>query len=391
MQSVLVVGAGVFGLSSALALRARGFSVTVVDPGPVPHPLAASTDISKAVRADYGRDDFYTDWMLEALPRWRAWNARWTRPLFHETGVSFLSGSLPKEGGFEYESAQRLLARGIALELLNEESITRRFPQWKPGRFLSGYFNPVGGWAEAGEVVAALARDAQAEGVLLRGDTPVLGIHDDGAGIDTPQGALRADSVVVSVGAWTPRLVPELLPALRSTAQTVFLLRPVDPTPFLAPRHVMFGADISVTGWYGFPLHPTGLLKIAHHGDGWSLDPDAPRIAPAHFVERFRDFLSRDLPSLVDAPLVETRVCLYCDSFDGDFWIDRSPSRPALIVSAGGSGHGFKFAPVIGDVVSAILTDEPHPARDRFRWRLSRTASSGKEDARALGTLGTPQ
>src|SRR5262245_40359997 len=135
MKDVIVVGAGVFGLSSALALRARGCVVTVVDPGPIPHPRAASTDLSKAVRADYGRDDLYTDWMLEALPRWRAWNERWGRELFHETGVAFLSGRPPQPGGFEHESARRLIARGIPVELLRGEEITRRFPQWAKNRF----------------------------------------------------------------------------------------------------------------------------------------------------------------------------------------------------------------------------------------------------------------
>lgn len=381
MRHVIVVGAGTFGLSAALALRARGWGVTVLDPGPIPHPRAASTDLSKAVRADYGRDDFYMDWMLEALPRWRAWNARWARPLFHETGVAFLSGGVG--AGFEHESALRFEARGLPVERLDGAGIARRFPQWAKNRFESGYFNPLGGWAESGEVVAALARDAAAAGIEVRGEAPVLAIHDDGAGVDTPTGSLRADAVVVAGGAWTPKLVPELAPAMRSTAQTIFLLRPADPTPWVGARHPMFGADISQTGWYGFPIHPTGLLKIAHHGDGWALDPDAPREAPAHFVQRFRDFLARDLPSLVDAPLVEARVCLYCDTFDGDFWIDRSPQRPALIVASGGSGHGFKFAPVLGDVVVSVLDDLPHPARERFRWRTP--TERAKEDARAIG------
>ena len=417
MRDVIVVGAGTFGLSAALALRAAGHRVTVLDPGPIPHPRAASTDLSKAVRADYGRDDFYMDWMLEALPRWRAWNARWARPLFHETGVAFLSGGVG--AGFEHESAARFEARGLSVERLDGAGIARRFPQWAKNRFESGYFNPLGGWAESGEVVAALARDAAAAGIEVRGEVPVLAIHDDGAGVDTPTGSLRADAVVVAGGAWTPKLVPELAPAcaravakqseraqkpasgaerrgnppdsltfsatdaMRSTAQTIFLLRPEDPTPWVGARHPMFGADISQTGWYGFPIHPTGLLKIAHHGDGWALDPDAPREAPAHFVQRFRDFLARDLPSLVDAPLVEARVCLYCDTFDGDFWIDRSPQRPALIVASGGSGHGFKFAPVLGDVVVSVLDDLPHPARERFRWRTP--TERAKEDARAIG------
>ena len=102
MKTALIVGGGVFGLAAARAARALGHATRLLDPGPLPHPLASSTDLSKVVRPDYGADDLYTDWMLEALPRWRAWNARGPRPLFHETGVAFLAGGAPAPGGFEY-------------------------------------------------------------------------------------------------------------------------------------------------------------------------------------------------------------------------------------------------------------------------------------------------
>ena len=96
-----VVGAGVFGVTAALALRRRGYSVTLIDPGPLPHPLAASTDISKVVRLDYGPDADYTALMERALDGWREWNAVWPEPLFHETGIAFLCRAPMSPGGFE--------------------------------------------------------------------------------------------------------------------------------------------------------------------------------------------------------------------------------------------------------------------------------------------------
>src|SRR3979490_1229970 len=97
---VLVAGGGIFGVTAALALRDRGHEVTLVDPGPLPHPLAESTDISKGVRIDYGADEDYTVLGERALEGWRHWNARWPAPLFHETGVTFLSRSAMQPGGF---------------------------------------------------------------------------------------------------------------------------------------------------------------------------------------------------------------------------------------------------------------------------------------------------
>src|SRR5512145_3076738 len=102
--TVIVVGAGIFGVTAALELRRRGWRVTLVDPGPIPHPLAASTDISKVVRLAYGSDEIYTALMEEAVEVWREWNRLWPEPLYHETGVLFLARAPMAPGSFEQES-----------------------------------------------------------------------------------------------------------------------------------------------------------------------------------------------------------------------------------------------------------------------------------------------
>ncbi|MEZ4470308.1 MAG: FAD-dependent oxidoreductase [bacterium] len=380
MQRTLIVGAGIFGLSTALALRAKGHAVQVLDPGPIPHPLASSTDLSKVIRPDYGADALYTDWMLEALPRWQAWSDRLPRPLYHPTGVAFLAEEPGVAGTFEADSARLLAERGLAVEALDAAAIAARFPQWRAGRFRGGHFHRHGGWIEAGEAVAALAAEAVHAGARIEAGRAALAVHDDGLGVDTAAGPLRADTVIVAAGAWTPALVPESAALMAPVAQDVFLLRPDDPAAWGDARHPVFGADISRSGWYGFPIHPTGLLKIAHHGPGRREDPAGPRETPAARVATLRAFLADALPGLVRAPLAETRVCFYCDTFDGDFLVDRSPARPGLVVVAGGSGHGLKFAPVLGDLVAAVLDDAPHPARARLSWRVP--GPPRQEDAR---------
>ena len=124
-----------------------------------------------------------------------------------------------------------------------------------------------------------------------------------------------------------------------------------------------------------------GTLKMANHGVGRRVHPDELRaILPADDA-RFRAFVRESLPSLSDAPIVATRLCLYCDTFDGDFWIDHDPARAGLVVAAGDSGHAFKFAPVLGSLIADVVERKPNPWAARFRWRPR--GRDAKEAARA--------
>ena len=122
-------------------------------------------------------------------------------------------------------------------------------------------------------------------------------------------------------------------------------------------------------------------MKIGHHGAGRRIDPDAPRLVLPSEVARARKFLRERLPALADARIRGTRLCLYCDTFDGDFWIDHDPRRRGLIVAAGDSGHGFKFAPVLGPLIADIVERAPNPWAGRFRWRARER--DAREAARA--------
>jgi glycine/D-amino acid oxidase-like deaminating enzyme len=373
----VIVGAGAFGISAALELSRRGHEVRVVDPGPIPHPDAASTDISKVIRADYGSDGFYTELMELALEGWREHNRRWIAagdaPLYHETGFVLLTSEAMQPGEFEHDSFALLAARGYPLERLDSNAIARRFPVWKKGRFVDGYYNPIGGWAQSGAIVASLAQQARAAGIelhegfrfaglTLRGDA-ATGAHDAAGN------RVEGDAVVVCAGTWTSKLVPELADRLRSVGQPVMVFRPDDASPFAPPRMVPWGADIARTGWYGFCANGEGLVKMANHGPGRVVDPDEPRTVTEEEAARFRSFIRDALPSLVDAPVAFTRLCLYSDSFDGDFIIDRHPRHPGLVVAAGGSGHAFKFMPALGGIVADVVEGRSNRFADRFRWR----------------------
>jgi glycine/D-amino acid oxidase-like deaminating enzyme len=370
-MNVSVVGAGIFGITAALKMRARGHEVTIFDPGPIPHPLAESTDISKVVRMDYGADGDYTALGEESVRRWRVWNSVWRKPLFHETGVTFLTGEPMRPGGFEHDSYETLTARGHALERLDGAGIARRFPAFRPGALVDGYFNPAGGWAESGAVVEYLSKVAHGAGIAIE----QRAIKD--------LAEVRRDLTIVCAGSWVPRLVPELAGSIRAIGQPVFHLRPRSPALYAAAQFPVFGADIAKTGYYGFPVNADGIVKIANHGTGTPIANDEERIVTEHHEADLRAFLATTLPGLRDAPIVHRRICVYADTLDGHFWIARHPSDDKLVVATGGSGHAFKFAPVLGALIAGIILDGDHPLAHKFRWRPELAAQSRGDAARA--------
>lgn len=394
-RTALVLGAGVFGLEASLALAARGFAVTLVDEGPVPHPLAASTDVSKAVRMDYGDDDAYADAMLVCLERWRERNASLGEKLFHETGVTYLSRDAMTEESFEHQCYTRLRARKIPVERLDSAAIHQRFPAWREGFHRDGYFNPVGGFVESGRLVEALVAKAVSTRIQVTLGARVAGFIERGGavrGATLADGSTReADITVLATGAWSSFVLPELATQVRPTGHPVFLLRPraEDAHVFEGARFATFGSDIARTGWYGFPLHPReGLVKIAHHGGGRELHPEAvDRVVSEGQITALRAFVRDALPALADAPIERTRLCLYADTEDGHFLIDNVPSRDGLVVATGDSGHALKFAPLVGEWIADVCERRAHALDGRFRWRHTRPTRRG-EAARHWGEHG---
>ena len=370
---IAIAGAGVFGLSAALELRRRGYAVTVVDPGPVPHPLAASNDISRMVRMDYAGDQLYSDLAAEAIAGWHEWNGRRGRPLYHETGFLVLTGRPMDPGTVERQSYDLLTAAGWPLERLDSAAIAARFPSWNAARYIDGYLNPRGGWAEAGETVSFMVAEAAAAGIEIRAGFRAAAIIVEAgraAGLRSADGAeVRADAVIAAAGVWTPRLVPELAGLMSPVAQTLVYLRPGRPERFRPPHFPPWGADIPRTGWYGFPANAEGVVKLANHGPGQPVDAYAPRDAAPEVVDACRRFLSQSIPELAHAPLDGSRACFYHDTWDGDFYIARHPEIEGLTIATGGSGHAFKFTPALGGIIADTLEGRPNPYAPRFAWR----------------------
>ena len=378
-SSILILGGGCFGLTTALELRSRGWRVTLVDQGRLPHPDAASTDISKVVRMDYAADEQHTAMGELSLKRWREWNARWGEDLYHESGFLVMSRDEMRPGAFEHDSYRFLSSRGHSLHRTNSESLRNQHPAWNHALFRDGYLNPLGGWVESGRVIARLAAEARAVGVEIVENADAARPEFEAGrciGITAERGSWKADLVLLAAGAWTPELLPELQNVMWATAQTVVHFQPKDSRPYTPPAFPVWGADIGKTGWYGFPANAAGLVKVANHGPGRRVSARDARVWPEGEVERYRDFLRQTFPALADAPVHSTRVCLYCDTFDGAFWIDHAPSHPGLIVAAGDSGHAFKFTPVLGGLIADVVEEKPNPWAQRYRWRKHSNATA---------------
>jgi glycine/D-amino acid oxidase-like deaminating enzyme len=387
MLKVIVVGAGINGVTAAIELKKRGHKVVLVDPGPLPHPLAASTDISKAVRAAYGPDEEYTALAERAIRLWRQWNKEFGVEVYHEVGVMWVRQEEMNPGDFEYESFKTLQRRGHKIERMNSARLWKRFPAWNPELYRDGIFELEAGYAESSLVVATLIERAKSLGIELHqgarfseldeGDDHVKGI------VLAREQRISGDVVVVAVGAWTPYVLPFTQKFFRATGQPVFHLKPRQPELFAPERFPVFGADISMTGYYGFPLSREGVVKIANHGPGREMSPESSKRAVTPQEEQnLREFLSSTFPALADAPIVYTRICLYCDTNDGHFWIAPDPERRGLIVATGDSGHGFKFAPVLGEIIADAVEEKSNPLLQKFRWRPEIHAGEQKEAAR---------
>ena len=193
MSRIIVVGAGVNGVTAAIELKKRGLEVVLVDPGPLPHALAASTDISKAVRAAYGADGDYTALAERSIKLWRQWNEEFGPNLYHEVGVMFVRRAKMEPGDFEHESLKLLEKRGLKVARMDSPQLWKRFPAWNPELYLDGVLELEAGYAESGRVVSTLVNRAKSLSIELREGVRFSHLDEDDRRV---KGVVVADSVV---------------------------------------------------------------------------------------------------------------------------------------------------------------------------------------------------
>lgn len=388
----LIVGGGIFGMSTAIELKKRNYKVALINPDQIPHPLAASTDISKIVRMEYGTDLFYMKLGNRAIDGWLEWNDFFKKTLYEQVGWLL---ACPKPLASEYQAFERssyenLIKIGQNPERLTSSEISKRFPAYKEGLFIEGIFQKKAGYAHASKTISTLADYARKLDIdLFEGQTAHHLIVEQGKaiGYTTKEGGqFSAERTIVCAGPYSPYLVPGLKTFMRATGHPVFHIKPSQSELFTSSKLSVFSADTSNTGWYGFPLHPEEqVVKIANHGIGLELNPETDeRIVTKRDETNLRTFLKNTFPSLANDPIVYTRRCVYSDTLDGDFWIDQHPEIEGLTIACGGSGHGFKFGPVIGEIIAAAALGEENPWLDRFRWRYLDKDTMVREEVRNI-------
>ncbi|KAI8393452.1 FAD dependent oxidoreductase [Radiomyces spectabilis] len=400
-SKIIIVGGGCFGLSTAYALSLKNkYDVWVYDRQPIPVPDAASTDINKIVRMDYADETLYMHMAIEAMPLWRQWNQERAdmglSPVFHQTGVLLLSSN-GEYSKFERSSMQHIREAGyghVIEEFPNGEAILKRYPQFKTAvqnGYNIGYLNKEGGWCNSSEAVKHMYFKCQQNGVNFvvgpdKGCLEKLIMASDGRGqirgIQTKDGRTHdAALVILATGSWTPGLV-DLSQQVVATGQTVihFDMPPeYRQTPIDSP---VWCADLSRTGFYGFPFNSDGKLKVGRHFSGylWPREGDqisVPRTQITHAgdtipigaLRDLRTFLETFFPHTSKLNVSHARLCWYCDSIDGHFLIAPHPDYQNLIIASGDSGHGMKFIPNIGFKICHVIEGIQSDYTRAWAWR----------------------
>jgi glycine/D-amino acid oxidase-like deaminating enzyme len=368
---VVVVGAGVFGVWTAHHLRESGAEVTLVEAQSPGHSRSSSGDETRIVRYGYGPDRIYSEMAHASLAQWRALDARSGMGLWHPCGILWLAA-----GSDPYTDATRrtLQACGYRHDVLDRDALQRRFPELhvadSDGRESArmpdaGCIDVAVLEAESGVILARRAVRALADDLASRG---VRLIHalvrppgDRLDAIETSGGPrIAGDRFVFTCGAWLPEMFPDLLGGrIRPTRQVVvYFGTPPGDGRFQSPRWPAW-IDFP-SGIYGTPDIDGRGVKVGIDEHGPPIDPDtAERIVDGDSIARARAWLARRVPALATAPVIESRVCQYENTSTGDFLIDRHPVHANVWIAGGGSGHGFKHGPAVGErVARMVMTGE---------------------------------
>ena len=363
-----VIGAGAFGSWIAYCLRRRGHAVLLLDQYGPANNRASSGGESRIIRAAYGSDEVYTRMAARSLELWPEFFARaGAEEFLRRIGVLWLA----KANDTRLEHSRVALRKaGVPFEDLSPADLRRRYPQMHLEADTIALFEPHSGALMARQAVAAVVDQFVGDGGSYRHAAvePVRGRNGRLGNLKTTDGdSISADAFVFACGPWLGKVLPDVLGELIfPTRQDVlfFGLRPGDRR-FEAPQLPIWLDYTDGRGFYGFPDIESRGFKVACDVHGPAFDPDAGnRVVSAETIVAARAYMRERFPALADAPIVDSRVCQYENTSNGDLILDRHPDLENVWIAGGGSGHGFKHGPAVGEYISACVTGEAGPGME---------------------------
>ena len=356
---IAVIGAGAFGGWTALYLLRRGARVTLIDSWGPGNSRASSGGETRVIRGTYGPSQPYTEMAARAIQLWREHEQRWGRQLMFPIGVLWMAADA--DDTFERGSLPLLRKAGIPYEELSQRDLARRWPQINLEGVRWGVYEP-----ESGFLTARIACQAVLEAFRSGGEYRQAAVQPehleeakwDGLSLSDAS-KLTADQYVFACGPWLGKLFPETIGRrIRATRQEVFFFGTPAGDDRYSERKLPVWADHRERFVYGIPGNQGRGFKVADDTRGAEFDPTSgDRTVSADGLKAMRDYVGLRFPGLKNAPLLESRVCQYENSPDDHFIIDRHPLHENVWIVGGGSGHGFKHGPALGEMVARLVME----------------------------------
>lgn len=370
---VAVVGAGAFGGWTALYLLRRGARVTLLDAWGPGNSRASSGGETRVIRGTYGTNRIYVKMAARALQLWKENEVRWKVKLYHQTGVIWLASA---DDSYERAAMPLLREAGLSFEGLAAEDVAKRFPQINFAGVKWALLEKDAGYLRARRGCEAVLDGFIAEGGQYRQVEVTPGHIDHGKlqGIALSDGSkVVADHYLFACGPWLGKIFPDVIgPLIKPTRQEVFFFGAPAGDARFTEGGMPVWLDLGNGRFYGIPGNQWRGFKIACDIRGPEFDPTSgERLASSEGLRAAREYVDFRFPAMRGAPLVESRVCQYEQSPDENFIIDRHPHAANVWLIGGGSGHGYKHGPAIGEMVTDLVLSEKPPepffALARFR------------------------
>jgi sarcosine oxidase len=368
---VIVVGLGVTGIATLAELARRDVRAIGIERHAVGHDLGSSHGETRMIRLGYFEHPSYVPLLRRTYELWRGLEAATGTKLLHVTGIAEM-GTPDSEIVAGTLAASQM--HGLPHEVLDATEAMRRFPAFRlPNDFVC-VFQPDGGFVAVEAAIETLAAQARAHGAHILTHAEVQSVKPSvgGVRVATSRGDIDARSAVIAAGSWMTQLVRKL--PLRVTRQVMTWFATPQPGLFAPGRFPVFLLGSRHGNHYGFPSSDGRTVKIAkHHHFDETVDPDrVERKISTADEKAIRAALTEFIPA-ADGPLANAKTCLYTVTPDHDFIVDRLPDAPYIVLASACSGHGFKFAPVLGEVLADLAT-KGETGYDIERFRLSRFA-----------------